>query len=126
MNEDNSHITDDSRWLHTNDATEGILRDVLNIEDTPLRRIFVDGDCGSVWGEYHPPEYPCPHPHVLLLDPTPEELIKLVEANIQFTVSEADWSEHVSANGWREDPECPYRTIFVTDYRRPYEPRREF
>jgi hypothetical protein len=115
------------RWLHTNDATGGILCDVLGLS-AGTGRIVLDGDCGSVWGEYH--QYPamttCPHPHVLLKNPTPGELVKLVEANIAFTVSGADWSEHVQSYNWTEDPECPYRTIFVTDYRRPYEPAKEF
>jgi len=119
-------ITDKSRWLHTNDATQGVLQDILQIKDDEVdQRIYRDGDCGSVWGEYHYGSTPCPHPHVLLLDPTPEELIKLMEANIAFTVTEADWSEHVQSSNWREDPECPYREVFVTDYRRPHIVRKK-
>ena len=104
-------------WLHTNDATEGILRDLL-----PKTTLVTDGDCGSVWGEYHEPEFPCPHPHWLIRNPTDEELLVLTAAGVAFTVSGGDWSDHIKAFNWREDPECPYRTIFVTDYRLPREP----
>jgi len=111
-------------WCHINDATENIVRDVMSRQEISYAEIIVDGDCGSVWGEEHPEHNPCPHPHVLIKDPTKKILWALRDANIGYTVSGADWSEFIEEYNWTEDKDCPYRNHYITDYRVPY-PRRD-
>lgn len=98
-------------WAHINDVSAEQVKQYL-----PHREIVVDGDCGSVWGEHHPEDSPCPFPHVLVKAPTRRDLDVLMEAGIGY-VADLDeaWGERVVVSDWREDDACFQRRSLTGD-----------
>jgi len=107
-------------WLHVNDATKGIIEDIFKQEAISYAEIVVDGDCGSVWGEHHTDEVPCPYPHVLIKNPTQKIMWALRQARVGYVHTKEDWSKEITSWHWVEDPKCMERELYVVDYRRPY------
>lgn len=101
-------------WMHINDASEHDVRLYL-----PDADIVIDGDCGSVWGEHHE-DVACPHPHVLVRNPTEEHKKRLQIVAVGYLITGADWEDVLEDYRWIEDDKCLERELHVTDYRVPY------
>ena len=105
-------------WAHINDVSVDVVKALL-----PQAEVIVTGDCGSVWGEYHD----CPHPHVLIKDPTQANLRTLERARVAYCADlKPDFGEKIRDYKWTEDTECIHREEFLIDHRTPYgRPSRE-
>ena len=111
------------KWAHVNSIGPEALQLLL-----PRAEVITDGDCGSVWGEHHDELHPCPHPHVLVKNPTLADLDTLKRNGVPFYADPTpEWGEGDGLSfHWTEDTECPERTMFLWDYRTPYgEPSRK-
>lgn len=113
-------------YVHVNDVGPTRILEVI-----PHAKIDIAGDCGSVFGEYHPGDKGedgprCPYPHVILKDATRADLVRLVEAGIGFVAdTDEEWGEGYRVSWkWREDDECFQREVFDKDYRTTYTGRK--
>lgn len=104
--------------VHVNDVSTKSLRDLL-----PYATIITDGDCGSVWGEYHDNGTVCQWPHSIVRVESllAAEILTLREQGIGFVVTTtADWFIDLTQFLWVEDPWCQSREDHNKDYRRPF------
>ena len=103
-------------WAHVNDVSKATLQSLL-----PSASIVSQGDCGSVWGEYHSSLSPCPWPHLLVRFPTDSDLLALVVAGVGYCVDYTEeWGEHSQEFFWREDPDCVGRPLDLLEDHRHY------
>jgi hypothetical protein len=114
-------VKPDYLFVHMNDLPLPVLADMF-----PHRKLVVDGDCGSVWGEFHPEEHPCPFPHVIMLDASEADLEELRRCEIGYVADrEREWGNDEVLWRWREDVwcnarecNCDHRSVYVEPTRR--------
>ena len=100
-------------WAHINDVSVDAVKALL-----PTATVVADGHCGSVWSEYHPD---CPHPLVVVVEPTQAMLKVLERAHVGHSADKnPDVGEDVKDFKWVEDDRCLERESFLIDHRTPY------
>lgn len=103
-----------STATHFNDLSAAAIKRAF-----PDAEVFENGDCGSVWGEYHDAPS-CPFPHVYVKD-APDGLLEYFTGLYSYgavVTDMDDWSVVIEDRGWVEDDQCPYRV--GEDHRKPY------